>query len=96
MKRKEAEQRAKEEAAGPNRRKRGQQWWEQELANSKGGAEVLEQLQGDAQVGITQALAAAENGDVCQQLANTPLSELVCYMIPSCLCLHGSAQVCVT
>ncbi|KAK9835617.1 hypothetical protein WJX74_004263 [Apatococcus lobatus] len=47
MKRKEAEQRAREQASGPNRRKRGQQWWEQELANSKGGAEVLEQLQGD-------------------------------------------------
>ena len=55
MKRKEAEQRAKEEAAGPNRRKRGQQWWEQELANSKGGAEVLEQLQGDPQVCVKQA-----------------------------------------
>ena len=50
VKRKEAEQRAKEEASGPNRRKRGQQWWEQELANSKGGAEVLEQLQGDPKV----------------------------------------------
>ncbi len=50
MKRKEAEQRAKEEAAGPNRRKRAQQWWESELADSKGGQEVLDQIRGDPEV----------------------------------------------
>ena len=85
VKRKEAEKRAKEEAAGPNRRKRAKQWWEQELAASRGGQEMLDQMQ-DAEA--SPAAASLDAADICVCiciLGTDRLSMLHCKFLRTCV-----------